>query len=248
MGVLFYNLSTSLNTRMGIKSSPEQIWTWSKGSSGVENPLLFSTILLLFSCSSGLCGTHHTFYNELSVDVLFVRAVCLCSAIWVPPNLIEKRILKHSLTHLRVCHRCLHVPSLPVENTFSVHAIVETTEHLGNPNCARAERVDRNSPGPGCGKNPHLVRRSGLVENWNSFCFSAQLPARCIACPLSVLFSVDNARMLTHILQPFRDSKTLAHPISQQIHSPMKNFHMVAELCWLVECTGKHDHSPPHQS
>ena len=40
----------------------------------------------------------------------------------------------------------------------------DDTEHRGNPNCARAGDLKGNSRGSGSGKNPHLIRRSGIVE------------------------------------------------------------------------------------
>ena len=40
----------------------------------------------------------------------------------------------------------------------------DDTEHFGNPNCARADDLTGNSRGSGSSKNPHLIRRSGPVE------------------------------------------------------------------------------------
>ena len=79
-----------------------------------------------------------------------------------PPAIPE---LKTSHTHLRVCADAVHVPSLLVENTFfSPCDCRDGTEHRGNPNCARADDLTRNSHGSGSGKNPHLIRKSRPVE------------------------------------------------------------------------------------
>ena len=62
---------------LDIKSSPEQIGTWSKRSrGGVDIPFLCfkNFVILFFSFLPVLCGTHHTFYNELRVDFIHAAA------------------------------------------------------------------------------------------------------------------------------------------------------------------------------
>ena len=62
-------------------------------------------------------------------------------------------------------YRCLHVPSfVGGEHVLSSCECRDETQHLGNPKWARAGDLTGNSRGSGGGKNPHLFRRSGLVE------------------------------------------------------------------------------------
>ena len=55
-------------------------------------------------------------------------------------------------------------PVLSMENVLSSRDCRDDTKHRGNPNCARAGDLTRNSQDSECGKDPHQIRRSGPVE------------------------------------------------------------------------------------
>ena len=146
-----------------------------RAEEGCRNSYFSTSLWVLFHIFHPvLCGTHHTFYNELRVD-FFVHAVRLCSAMSVSGHMSncgqtpavpepERRILSgaEDESRLRVCDRCLHVP-VGGEHVLSSCDCRDDTEHRGNPNCARADDLAGNSRGSGSGKNAHPSRGSEPV-------------------------------------------------------------------------------------
>ena len=116
-------------------------------------------------------------------------------------------------------------PFLLLENTFSDHVTVETTQSIVEiptvqeeiPEIQVVGRFPRfrwwqgskpNSQVRACGEEFHV--------NCNSLCFSALFPARCTDCPLTHLDDSSSSAISR--------LKTFAHSISQQIHTSVKNF------------------------
>ena len=188
-----------------------------------EDIIIESQWIRTTQCRNSICGTHHTFYNELRDDA-FIHAVCLCSAVLVTlyiqthevPELVWEPLtveLKTSLTHLRVCDRCLHVPSF-CQWRLGLQFMRLPRRHRTSWkfNCARADGLTGNSRGSGGGKNPHLIRTSGPVERRFMLAaihlfFSAHLFARCTACPSVRLFHPDDSSS-----SAFSRLRTFAHP------------------------------------
>ena len=109
------------------------------------------------------------------------------------------------------------MPSFVVEeHVLGSRDCRDDTEHRGNPNCARAGDLTRNSRGSGCGKDPHQIHRSGPAEE--GFILTA---IRCVSLrislqvaqsvPLSVSVCVESARMLTH-----PDDSSTSAPVETQ--------------------------------